>query len=182
MPPRIPPAIGASQNSHSCLIAQPPTNRAGPGTAIRVHAGTYGGGTYISNVSGEPSAPIWIGGVPGESKPLIQNGGEGLHLTKVSYLVIHDLEVADATSNGINCDDGGDYANEAAAHHVVFRNLDIHDIDELVEVAPTAIRVRTRVLAANQRPRTRKGAAYRQRRGTCFVVSLSIDGLQDKGY
>ena len=37
---------------------------AGPGTAIRVHAGTYGGGTYISNVSGEPSAPIWIGGVP----------------------------------------------------------------------------------------------------------------------
>ena len=33
------------------------------------------------------------------------------------------------------------------------------DDDELVEVTPTAIRVRKRVLAANQRPRTRKGAA-----------------------
>ncbi len=103
-------------------------SEAGPGTAIRIHAGTYGGGTYIANISGEPAAPIWIGGAPGEAKPLIQGGGEGLHLTKVSYVVIHDLEVADATSNGINCDDGGEYADEEAAHHVVFRNLDIHDI------------------------------------------------------
>ena len=101
---------------------------AGPGTAIRVHAGTYSGGTYISNLSGEPAAPIWIGGAPGEAKPLIQSGGEGLHLTKVSYLVVHDLEVASATSNGINCDDGGEYANQEATHHVVFRHLDIHDI------------------------------------------------------
>ena len=103
-------------------------SEAGPGTAIRVHAGTYSGGTYISNLSGEPAAPIWIGGAPGEAKPLIQDGGEGLHLTKVSYLVIHDLEVTGASSNGINCDDGGDYADQEAAHHVVFRNLDIHDI------------------------------------------------------
>lgn len=99
-----------------------------PGTAVRIHAGTYVGGTYISNLAGEISAPIWIGGAPGEAKPLIQGGGEGLHLTQVSYLVIHDLEVADATSNGINCDDGGYYADEEAAHHVVFRSLDIHDI------------------------------------------------------
>jgi len=103
-------------------------SEAGPGTAIRVHPGTYAGGTYVSNLYGEPAAPIWIGGAPGEAKPLIQSGGEGLHLTKVSYVVIHDLEVASATSNGINCDDGGDYANQEAAHHVVFRKLDIHDI------------------------------------------------------
>jgi GTP-binding protein len=39
------------------------------------------------------------------------------------------------------------------------RAIEWIDDDELVEVTPTAIRVRTRVLAANQRPRTRKGAA-----------------------
>jgi hypothetical protein len=51
-----------------------------------------------------------------------------MHLTRVRYLVIHDLEVADASFNGVNCDDGGDYDNPSATHHVVFRNLDIHDI------------------------------------------------------
>jgi GTP-binding protein len=39
------------------------------------------------------------------------------------------------------------------------RAIEWIDDDELVEVTPTAIRVRKRVLAANQRPRTRKGAA-----------------------
>jgi hypothetical protein len=103
-------------------------NEAAPGTAIRIHAGTYSGGTYVSNLSGVPGAPIWIGGAPGEAKPLIQGGGEGLHFTRVSFLVVHDLEVSAASSNGINCDDGGDYGNENATHHVVFRRLDIHDI------------------------------------------------------
>jgi len=103
-------------------------NEAAPGTAIRIHNGTYSGGAYISNLSGTPAAPIWIGGTPGEVKPLIQGGGEALHLTNVSYLVIHDLEIANSSSNGINCDDGGDYGNTDATHHVVFRRLDIHDI------------------------------------------------------
>lgn len=101
---------------------------AGPGTAVRVHPGTYSGGVYVSDVAGSESAPIWIGGAPGEVRPLISGGGEGMHLTRVAYLVIHDLEVTDATANGINCDDGGDYANPLASHHVVFRRLDIHDI------------------------------------------------------
>ena len=39
------------------------------------------------------------------------------------------------------------------------RAIEWIDADELVEVTPTAIRVRKRVLAANQRPRTRRGAA-----------------------
>lgn len=101
---------------------------AAPGTAIRVHAGTYDGGTYISDLAGEPSAPIWIGGVPGEARPLIQGGGEGMHLTRVRHVVVHDLEVTGASFNGINCDDGGDYDNPSATHHVVFRDLNIHDI------------------------------------------------------
>jgi hypothetical protein len=99
-----------------------------PGTAVRVHEGTYGGGIYLADVAGTASAPIWIGGVDGEARPRIEGGGEGLHLTRASFVVIHDLEVANALHNGINCDDGGDYGDPLATHHVTFRRLDIHDI------------------------------------------------------
>jgi hypothetical protein len=99
-----------------------------PGTAVRVHEGSYGGGIYLANVTGTESAPIWIGGVEGEARPRIEGGGEGLHLTRASYVVVHDLEVANALHNGINCDDGGDYGDPLATHHVTFRGLYIHDI------------------------------------------------------
>jgi hypothetical protein len=42
--------------------------------------------------------------------------------------VVHDLEVRGASSNGINADDDGQYANADAARYIVFRNLFIHDI------------------------------------------------------
>lgn len=102
--------------------------RATPGTAVVIHAGTYPGGTFLTDLAGTAEAPIWIGGAPGEARPLISGGGEGLHLVRPRYVIIHDLEVAGASSNGINADDGGEYANPLAAHHVVFRNLSIHDV------------------------------------------------------
>ena len=101
---------------------------AAPGTAVRVHAGTYSGGVYLSDVVGTPEAPIWIGGAPGEARPIISGGGEGLHMTRGQYVVLHDLEVLGASANGINADDGGDYADPLATHHLTFRGLLIHDI------------------------------------------------------
>jgi len=102
--------------------------QATPGTAIRVHEGTYSGGESISDLAGTSDDPIWIGGMPGEARPVLDGSAEGLHLTRVSYLVIHDLEITGASANGINCDDGGEYDNPLATHHVVFRGLYIHDI------------------------------------------------------
>ena len=101
---------------------------AAPGSAIRVHSGTYSGGIYLSGLAGTATAPIWIGGSPGEPRPVIDGGGEGLHLVRAKYVVIHDLEVRNAANNGINADDGGDYGDPLATHHVTFRGLDIHDI------------------------------------------------------
>ena len=99
-----------------------------PGTAIRVHAGTYAGDMYIDGLAGQAGAPIWIGGAPGEERPVIEGGGEAIHLTRASYVVLHDLEVRGASANGINADDGADYANPEASHHLLFQRLYIHDI------------------------------------------------------
>jgi hypothetical protein len=99
-----------------------------PGTAIRVHAGTYAGGQYLEGLAGTPAAPIWIGGAPGEARPVLEGGAEAIHFTRVRYLVVHDLEVRNTTANGINMDDGGDVNDPDATRHVVFRNLYIHHI------------------------------------------------------
>jgi hypothetical protein len=99
-----------------------------PGTAVAVHPGDYLQRAYVEGVAGTEANPIWIGGVPGQAKPRFMGSSEGLHFSRVRYLVVHDLEVTQQSDNGINADDGGDYANEAATAHVVFRNLHIHHI------------------------------------------------------
>jgi hypothetical protein len=102
--------------------------RATPGTAVVVHAGTYSGGMFLEGIVGTAAAPIWIGGAPGEARPVIQGGTNGMQLSRARYLVLHSLEVRNAIGNGINCDDGGEYANPDAAGFLVFRDLFIHDI------------------------------------------------------
>lgn len=99
-----------------------------PGDAIRLAPGSYEGGQYLSEVRGRPDAPIWVGGEPGADKPVLVGATEGLHLVRAAYVLVHDLEVSGASGNGINADDGGDYEDEEATHHLVFRDLDIHDI------------------------------------------------------
>jgi hypothetical protein len=99
-----------------------------PGTAIRIHSGTYPGGTYISGLAGSATAPIWLGGAPGETPPVIQGGGEVIHLTKVRYLVVHDLVGRNTTQNGISIDDGGEYANADATRYVIFQRISVHDV------------------------------------------------------
>jgi hypothetical protein len=101
-----------------------------PGTAIYLHAGTYPGGLFLSDIRGTAASPIWIAGAPGESRPIIQGGGDGLHFVKPRYLVIQDLEIRDAAGNGINIDDGDDVGNADAARFVVLRGLAIQDAGE----------------------------------------------------
>ncbi len=103
-------------------------SQATPGTAVIVHSGIYAGGIYKDNVAGTATAPIWIGGAAGEPLPVIEGGNTGIQMSRAKYVVLHDLEVQNATYNGINFDDGGDVADPFAAHHIVFKNLNIHDI------------------------------------------------------
>jgi hypothetical protein len=103
-------------------------SQATAGTAVVVHAGNYAADTYLSDFGGSEGAPIWIGGAEGEARPTITGGANGFHLSRVRHLIIHDLDISGGEANGVNCDDGGDYANDQATHHVVFRGVYIHDI------------------------------------------------------
>jgi len=105
------------------------TRSADPGMAIRVHEGTYPGGEFVEDLTGTPTEPIWVGGVPGEARPVIVGSGEeGLLIAGASFAVIHDLEVRYLTDNGIIIDDRGEYNNPLAAHHVVVRNVLVENI------------------------------------------------------
>jgi hypothetical protein len=113
-----------------CASIQHATSLASPGTAVVVHPGTYAGDGYIADLAGTEAAPIWIGGAQGEPRPVIDGGGQAFQLSGARYVIIHDLEIANATGNGINVDDGGQYDNPEAARFIVFRNLSIHDIGQ----------------------------------------------------
>ncbi len=101
---------------------------AAPGCAVLLAPGRYPGGEFITDLAGTAAQPVWIRGSNPLNRPVIDGGREGLHLTRVRYLIVENLEVQGSENNGINCDDGGDYANPAATQHLLFRNLHIHDI------------------------------------------------------
>ena len=98
-----------------------------PGTAIYLHAGTYPGATFLTALRGTAAQPIWIMGAPGEARPVIAGGSQGLYLTRPRYVVLQNLEIRDTADNGINVDDAEEVANPDAARFVLFRDLDIHD-------------------------------------------------------
>jgi hypothetical protein len=111
-----------------CASIEYASSFASPGTAIVVHEGTYAGDGFIANLAGTEADPIWIGGAQGEARPVIDGGGQAFQLSSARYVIIHDLEIANSTANGINADDGGDYDNPDAARFLVFRDLSIHDV------------------------------------------------------
>lgn len=104
------------------------SDEATPGSSIVVHPGTYSGGQFIAGLAGTAGAPIWVGGAVGEARPILTGETNGIQFSRGAYLIVHDLEVTGASGNGINTDDGGDISDDQAAHHVIFRNLYIHDI------------------------------------------------------
>lgn len=117
---------GSAANPYATLARA--AQAATPGSAILIHPGTYPGGVFIADLRGTAQAPIWVGGVAGSSPPVFQGGSNGIQLSRPAYLVLHDLHVRAASANGINIDDGGDYANPLAAHHVAVVRVDIRDI------------------------------------------------------
>ena len=99
-----------------------------PGTAIRLGPGTHEADQFVSALHGTADAPIWIGGEPGQAKPVISGGATAIQLQRANFVVIHDLEVSGATANGINLDDGGMFDDETAAQYLAVERVFVHDI------------------------------------------------------
>ncbi len=99
-----------------------------PGTAIRLAPGIHTSGQFVANLHGTQTQPIWIGGEPGQARPVIAGGAQALQLAQPNFVVVHDLEISGATANGLNLDDGGQFASTTAAQYVVVRDVFIHDI------------------------------------------------------
>jgi len=66
-------------------------------------------------------------GAPGEARPVIEGGSQGLYFTRPQYVVLQNLEIRNTADNGINVDDAEELTNPDAARFVLFRDLDIHD-------------------------------------------------------
>ncbi len=104
------------------------TNGIRPGDALRLLPGTYPAGGVLQGLTGTSNAPIWIGGIDGEARPVFSGGSQAFQLVRARFLVVQNIEVERTTQNGINCDDGGDYGNSNATRNVVLRNLTFRDI------------------------------------------------------
>lgn len=121
-------AGGCGSAEAPCATVEAAAQAAAPGTAIRIHAGTYPGGLHIAGLAGTDGAPIWIGGAPGEDRPVFDGGDVAMQLSAMRYVVVHDIEVRNMVQNGINLDDGGATSDPDATRFVVLRGLYIHDI------------------------------------------------------
>ncbi|MBX7082138.1 MAG: right-handed parallel beta-helix repeat-containing protein [Nannocystaceae bacterium] len=121
-------AEGCGAVASPCATLQAALAGITPGTAVRIHAGSYAGGTFAAGLAGSQDAPIWIGGAPGEARPVIEGGDVAIHLAGARYVVLHDLEIRNTLQDGLNLDDGGATADPDAARWIELRGLFIHDI------------------------------------------------------
>jgi hypothetical protein len=97
-----------------------------PGTWILLRPGVYQGGIWAGNIAGTAEKPIVITAADASQKPIIRGGANGLQLSDVAHLHVRDLIIEQATTNGLNIDDGGTYATPS--HHVTVSGLTIRNI------------------------------------------------------
>ena len=96
-----------------------------PGDTIKIHAGSYAGGLFFSNLQGAANQWITIRNAPGDVV-IFEGGSNAIQLTDPAYLRIEGLIFQHQTGNGFNLDDGGSYSTPA--HHVVFDRCTFRDI------------------------------------------------------
>jgi len=97
-----------------------------PGDMILLAAGTYAGGAFQANLKGTYANPILIAG--DAAGTTISGGTNAFQLSDPEYVVIKDLEITGQTGNGINIDDGGIGSFGTPAHHIVIRNVNVHNV------------------------------------------------------
>ena len=97
-----------------------------PGVTVYVAPGTYEGGLYLTGLQGTAEAPIVIAGADPNDPPVIEGGGNCMHLVNATHVELRDLVLRGAISNGLSIDDGGDFATPA--HNITLLRVRVEDI------------------------------------------------------
>lgn len=97
-----------------------------PGATVYVAPGVYEGGLYLTDLRGTADAPIVIAGADPDDPPIIEGGGNCMHLVNPTHVELRDLVMRGGTANGLSIDDGGTF--ETPAHNITLRRLRIEDI------------------------------------------------------
>lgn len=100
--------------------------RAVPGTVIAVAPGQYRGYVSARGLNGTPDAPITIEAADPGQPPVFRGTSECIHLSSVSHLVLRNVVLTGAATNGLNVDDGGTIVHPS--HHLVFEGLRVCDV------------------------------------------------------
>lgn len=96
------------------------------GDVIRIAPGEYRGGLHRAGLRGEEDAPIVIEGADPEHRPVIQGGGNCLHLSDPVHVVLRNLVLSGAEANGLNIDDGG--SSDTPARHITLSGIEVRDV------------------------------------------------------
>lgn len=97
-----------------------------PGTVVRIAAGRYQPGVFVSNLQGTAEHPIIIEGSDPSRPPVFEGGSEGWHLSDCAHLVLRSIAVRGQRANGINIDDGGSF--ETPSQHLVLEKIHIAEV------------------------------------------------------
>lgn len=125
----IPAPAGPEITSHAEL--REALRSAKPGDTITLAATTFEGTLTVTDLHGEKDKPIVIRGASSERRPTFRNragqpGGEGIHLSHVSYITLENIGIQGTDSNGLNIDDGGRLDSPSVG--VTVRNIFIDGI------------------------------------------------------
>ncbi|WP_157238016.1 right-handed parallel beta-helix repeat-containing protein [Desulfobacter curvatus] len=101
-------------------------SKAKPGDQILITQGIYDGGFGLKNTQGTKERPIVIAGNDPEFPPVFQGRGGAVKMSRVGYVKIKNIRIERRSDNGINIDDGGNYAQPS--HHIILENLQISEI------------------------------------------------------
>ncbi len=97
-------------------------SKAGPGSVIKIAPGSYRG-VFASNLHGTSERPIIITAQDPKKPPTFTSG---LQFSKISHIQISDLVIENATTNGLNIDDGG--TTGTASHHVRVSKIQVRHL------------------------------------------------------
>ena len=97
-----------------------------PGTTIRIAPGAYSGGLFFDR-SGTEQQPIIIEAADPAHPPVIDGGGNAIHLSGCSWVTLRNLLLKGQSDNGLNADDGG--RMDGSGRGIVLENLQVSDVN-----------------------------------------------------